>query len=565
MGSFDELVAAYHEHFTRNPNACIHLGVAKHRDRLPDPSLASAEATVADARELLASAYAVERAGLSFDDSLDLDLAILSIEAEIHDLTYTFNGKVRLAQQPTAGDDIGDGIFLLFANDPRPAAERLADITGRVEEIPAYIEALLTRLDTPVARWVDMDVEKVEGLPTLFGTLVGWAEGEGFADVDRLKTGRAAAEQALEQYVTSLRGLPTTTQIHAGDDVARKIVALRGIEASLEDLHAMATRFLSDTKQTLETLRGRLVAKYELASETTVDELHTYLNERFRVKVDALDDILDVYRAEHTKIVEFIEKRELFPMFSEQALKILRTPSFMEPSIPAGAMVQPPAFRDGVRTSLIYLTLSEELRDEHTEISIPGMMIHEGVPGHHLQLATASRHASVIRRHFEPMDHNEGWTTMLEDYMLDVGYVGDLTDEVRFCGKRDLSRIGARVAIDLFFMTGDRDYLDVGAGCDVSHDDPFEAAGSLLVTVTGFTAARVQGELNWYSQERGYPLSYLTGNTLVWSLKSDIVDAQEGSLEGEALDREFHRIYLESGNMPVAFLRRVFEHSGLLS
>ena len=39
---------------------------------------------------------------------------------------------------------------------------------------------------------------------------------------------------------------------------------------------------------------------------------------------------------------------------------------------------------------------------------------------------------------------------------------------------------------------------------------------------TGFTDGRVQAELNWYSSEQGYPLSYLTGNRLVWQLKEDI-------------------------------------------
>ena len=33
------------------------------------------------------------------------------------------------------------------------------------------------------------------------------------------------------------------------------------------------------------------------------------------------------------------------------------------------------------------------------------------------------------------MDLAEGWTTMLEDYMLDQGYAGELTDEVRFMAK----------------------------------------------------------------------------------------------------------------------------------
>ena len=148
------------------------------------------------------------------------------------------------------------------------------------------------------------------------------------------------------------------------------------------------------------------------------------------------------------------------------------------------------------------------------------------------------------------MDQAEGWTTMLEDYMLDVGYMGELTDEARFVAKRDTNRIGARVAIDLFFMTGERGFLDVGVDVDHTDDgdydrsDPFVAAGRLLRAATGFAPGRVEAELNWYSQERGYPLSYLTGNRLVWELKRDVSKAQAGSLNGLTLDRAFHRASL---------------------
>ncbi|MEL6343642.1 MAG: DUF885 family protein, partial [Myxococcota bacterium] len=171
---------------------------------------------------------------------------------------------------------------------------------------------------------------------------------------------------------------------------------------------------------------------------------------------------------------------------------------------------------------------------------------------------------SVIRRHVDAAEQAEGWTTMLEDYMLDQGYLGDLTDEARFITKRDLSRIGARVAIDLFFMTGDRRYLDVGRDVDVSDPDPFVAAGRLLKAVTGFTDGRVQAELNWYSQERAYPLSYLTGNVLVWELKRDVQAAKSGE-DTLDIDRAFHRTFLEAGNMPMSFVRRVFAHQGLIA
>ncbi len=142
--------------------------------------------------------------------------------------------------------------------------------------------------------------------------------------------------------------------------------------------------------------------------------------------------------------------------------------------------------------------------------------------------------------------------------------MGELTDEARFIGKRDIARIGARVAIDLFFMTGDRSYLEVGIDCDLSPEDPFEAAGNLLTAVTGFVPGRVRAELNWYSQERGYPLSYLAGNRMVLELKSDLERAQSDKLQGLPLDRRFHELYMGSGNMPLSYLRRVFEHQGLL-
>lgn len=547
----------YHSHFTRDANACVELGVPRRRNELPDPSAAEAQATVAEAKGLLA---ALEHEA----PSLDADLARLALLREVHNLSYTFNGRPAHAQLPQAGDVVGNGIFTLFINDPRPAGERLADITGRLEQVPACCDAMLGRLDTPVKRWVDIDLEKVESLPSLFDTIEAWAEQVAWPDGARLTRAAEGARAALVRYAAGLRALPTTNALHVGDETARRIVALRGIELSLEQIHANAVRFQGETAAMIEELRGVLVDRHGLPADTDTATLHAFLNEKFRVNLPdgRIDSVLVRYQAERERVLAFIEERDLFPILPDQDMKLLRTPKFMEPSIPAGAMMSPQPFRDGTRTSLVYLTLREDLIDEHTELGIPMMMIHEGIPGHHLQLATASTHPSIIRRHTEAMDQAEGWTTMLEDYMLDQGYMGDLTDEARFSGKRDISRIGARVAIDLYFMTGDRGYLEIGVDCDISSDDPFVAAGSLLQAVTGFSPGRVQAELNWYSQERGYPLSYLTGNTLVWQLKRDVAARWTGSAID--MDRAFHRAFLEAGAMPVAVLRREFTSRGLL-
>jgi uncharacterized protein (DUF885 family) len=562
--SFERFVQDYHEHLLENPNACVFLGVDRRLDELPDPSTAAVEAEAGRSRALLGRLDALDRGTLDFDAALDADLARLTLEARVHQASYTFNGRSRHAQLPSAGADIGDGIFLQFVNDPREPAERLGTITRRIEAIPGYLDALLARLDTPVARWTAMDLEKVAELPGLFDTLQAWAVETRWGGRARLEAASARAGTALAEYASRLAALPTTRQLHLDEDDARRIVELKGIDRSLEQLHAMAREYLAETGEVVERLRAGLVRKYGLAPDTTADEVTRFLADRYRVTLlgGRLEAILDRYEAERRRIDAFIAEHDLFPVPAEQDLRIMRTPGFMIPSIPAGAMMPPPAFRPGVRRSLVYLTLSDELVDEHTELSISGMMIHEGIPGHHLQLTWAAMHPSIVRRHYEGMHHAEGWTTMLEDYMLDMGYMGELTDEARFVGKRDISRIGARVAIDLFFMTGEKGFLDVGVPCDLSSDDPFEAAGSLLAAVTGFVPGRVRGELNWYSQERGYPLSYLAGNRMVWELKRNV--ERDSGLSGVALDRCFHRLYLTSGNMPLTFLRRVFQREGLL-
>lgn len=567
LSSYDSITQKFHAYFTRDANTCVTLGVDNHLDELPDPSLSASQANVREGNELLAEIRQTPREGLDCDKQLDLDLAALAVEYSVFGDTCRFNGKTQPDQMPTAGEDISSGIFLLFVNDPRPAAERLANIICRLEKIPAYLDSLLGRLDTPVRRWRDMDEEKVRELPDLFATIDQWARQENYPDLARLSRAREKAETALGDYLRRLKAMPVTGQFALGHSQTREMIRLRGIEKPLESLQSMARDFLAENTATVEELRGKLAVKYKLDQNIQAAQLQQYLNKLYQVdpgKDGSFSGILRRYEAERGKILQFIAERDLFPVPEDQDMLIIRTPGFMQPSIPAGAMMSPPPFRSGVRRSIIYLTLGQELLDEHTELSIPVMLIHEGIPGHHLQFAAVASHPSVIRRHLNPMDQAEGWTTMLEDYMLDQGYMGDLTDEARFIGQRDIARLGARVAIDLYFMTGDIKYLDVGVAADLSDPDPFVNAGRLLDKVTGFTPARAQGELNWYSQERGYPLCYLTGNRLVWELKRDLAKAQQGKQDGLALDRLFHQVYLSAGAMPVAYLRQVFQNQGLL-
>ncbi len=562
MSQFQQLGDAYLELLLENPNTCVEMGVEQKLDELPDPSLAALSALQRQAEQIVAQAEALYPSLTDFHQQLDTQLIALTARQYAQDASLTFNGRLQAQQLPDAGEEISSGIFFLVTLDPRPAENRLDNILARLQKVPAYLQAMLGRLDTPVARWVDIDCESIAGLPEFFASILDWARDESYAQLDELGAAIDTANQAIAQYQAQLKQLPTTTHFHIGRDAAESIVASKGIELSLEDIHQVAREFVSSTRNQIESLREKLVEKYGLDPATTAQQLQTYLAEAHAVKVEGGDfeQVITRYKQVAAELETFVKERELFPIPDGQSMNIIQTPGFMRPMIPAGAMMPPPALREGTRTSMVYLTLSQELLAEHTELGIPLMMVHEGIPGHHLQLATATMHASIVRRTFNANEHAEGWTTMLEDYVLDQGLMGELTDEARFVTKLDLSRIGARVGIDLYFMTGDTSYLDIGYDVSTDSEDPFVNAASLLIAATGFTPGRAQSELNWYSQERGYPLSYLVGNRLVWDLKRDFMAATKDKLSALEQDREFHRIYLESGNMPVAKLRTVFEH-----
>ncbi len=567
--NFQAIESRFKQFVLADADASMGLGDTSFLDQLGNPSLKQLNEDTAQAKALLIDIKNCSTEG--FEQQLDLDLITRHLKQQVFFAELEQSGQPQRRRQPGGIDGISAGIFQLFVNDDRSTEQRLDNILSRLQQAPNYLKAEAEVITQPIQRWRNVEVEQGEGLPDLFSTIYNWAEETQYPKQTELKAAIKDCNAALSIYLDDLKNRECLIDFAIGEDKVNELLALRNIKQSPAELIKMARDFMTETQALLSSLNKRLCKKYELNSTTSDEQLHDFLNEKFAAKIKngKLDSVLDYYSDQIQSINDFIEQRHLFALPAQQEIRLLQTPSFLEPVIPAGAMWPPLALRAGKKTSLVYLTLKEDQLAEHTELGIPVMMIHEGIPGHHLQFATAAQHSSFIRRFYSANEHAEGWTTMLEDYMLDVGYINDdLVDEVRFIAKREMSRLVARVGIDLYFMTGKRDYLDVGLDLEFSDtgysDDVFENAAKLLKKATGFTDGRVQAEINWYSSEQSYPLSYLTGNRLVWQLKQDIQAANKKDLDALTLDQAFHKVYLESGCMPVESLRSVFEHQGFL-
>jgi hypothetical protein len=574
MSDFFSISQNFKKFVLSDADTSMGLGDNSCLDQLGDPSLVHLKDNTAHAKTLLTS---IENCSIDdFDQQLDIDLMARYLKQQIFFAELEQDGQPQRCRKPGGVDGISEGIFQLFVNDERNAEARLNNILSRLQQAPSYLKTEAQVITQPIQRWRDTEIEQGEGLPDLFDTIYNWAKETDYPKQSELLQAISACNVALSLYLDDLRIRECITDFKIGEEKVVELLALRNIKQSPAELIQIARDFMANSQTLLANLNKRLCKKYELDPTSSDEQLHEYLNEKFAatIKDGKLNSVLDYYSDQINSINEFIEKRHLFAVPAQQEIRLLQTPSFLEPVIPAGAMWPPLALRPGKKTSLVYLTLKEDQLAEHTELGIPVMMIHEGIPGHHLQFASAAQHPSFIRRIFSANEHAEGWTTMLEDYMLDVGYINDdLVDEVRFIAKREMSRLVARVGIDLYFMTGERDYLNVGLDLGFNSesdeengysDDVFVNAAKLLKKATGFTDGRVQAELNWYSSEQSYPLSYLTGNRLVWQLKQDIQAANKKDLDALALDQAFHKVYLESGCMPVESLRTVYEHEGFL-
>jgi uncharacterized protein (DUF885 family) len=542
-----------------DPNFCAMNGLEKLLGDLPDPGKNKRITNQGKLLMLTNTLRDIKKSELDFDDQIDYELIKILLEQDRLSYELDLDSVPHDMRMPKAADMISDPLFMFYINDFRNPKLRLVNIISRLEKVPDFLISYKRNINTPVERWVNIELEKVAGLPDFFNSILNWAKEVEFKRIEILEKSIKNAVIAIDSYKDFLVNVNKSQNIFIGNEQMKLVLNSKGIEQTPEELHTIAKDFSTKNKKDVEELRVKLCLKYDLDPSTTSEGLQKILNEKYKVVRDTEDFsyLLNRYELERENILKFIKDKDLFPIMEKQDMKIMQTPEFMKPTIPAGAMMPPLSMREGTRNSLVYLTLSEELLDEHTELSIPGMMIHEGIPGHHLQLAWASMNKSFIRKFIDSADLYEGWTTMLEDYMLDVGYVTDLEDEVRFSGKRDIARIGARVAIDLYFMSGDKKFLEIGYDCDFSHDDPFVNAAALLKAQTGFVDGRVQAELNWYSQERGYPLSYLTGNHLVWKLRREFNELYSDGHTQLEVDREFHKRFLEAGNMPVSILRSI--------
>ena len=244
------------------------------------------------------------------------------------------------------------------------------------------------------------------------------------------------------------------------------------------------------------------------------------------------DQILADYQAILDEISAGLDP--YFDVMPEAGLEVKRIPEFKEKTSP-GAYYEPPAM-DGSRLGVFYANLYDIKATPR--YSMRTLAYHEGIPGHHFQLAIQQQQKDLpfFRRVIPAMAYAEGWALYAEQLAWELGFQDDPYDNI------------GRLQAELF--RGVRLVVDTGIHYKRWNR---EQAIDYMISNTGMAESDVVAEVERYFVMPGQALAYKVGMTKFQELRE--LASEE---LGDQFDiRQFHNVVLTNGSVPLDILEDI--------
>jgi uncharacterized protein (DUF885 family) len=173
---------------------------------------------------------------------------------------------------------------------------------------------------------------------------------------------------------------------------------------------------------------------------------------------------------------------------------------------------------------------------------------HEGVPGHHLQVAQTVFRSDLLnswRRMFSwTSGHGEGWALYAERLMAELGYMDEPGDRMGLLDGQSLR--AARVVLDIGVHCGFEAPEEVGGGA-WDYDKAWQFLTAHANMEEGFLRFELDRYLGWPGQAPAYKI----GERLWMQLRAQVQER-----EGDAFSlKDFHRRALDIGGVGLDTLR----------
>jgi uncharacterized protein (DUF885 family) len=393
-------------------------------------------------REYKAALAALDRNELSRANQVDYELLFHEIESSI----WSIETLQEWAWNPLYYvDRSGSAIYALMARDFAPIEQRLLAAASRLEQLPRFLEQARGSIKSDRVPKIHAEtaIKQNPGLSSIIeAMIVPKMEEEALTTEQRARLNAAieTARDALADHQTWLEEelLPRANgDFRIGAELYDiKLAFALNSPLSRKQITARA-------EQEYEAVRNRM---YEVAKEVYAkkhpftafpdnpDEsykqaiIRAALEEAYR-KLPPRDGIVEIAKQYLRQASDFVVEHNLVTM-PEEPVEIIIMPEFQRGV--AIAYLDPPGPLDRDQPAFYAVApLPEDWTDEQAEsflreynlLSLQDLTIHEGVPGHYLQIALSNRYPSPLRSVLWSGPFVEGWAVYAEEMMIENGYM----------------------------------------------------------------------------------------------------------------------------------------------
>jgi uncharacterized protein (DUF885 family) len=528
------------------PTLGTYIGRDEVNDRFGDLSPAGHDAIAAATRHTLDALTALEPVD-TIDEVTKADLsAELRLELELHEANWHLRDLNVIA---SAAQDVRSAFDLM----PTASAEDWSVIATRLAAVPdalrGYTETLregIARGVTPARRQVvevATQIDRYTADDGFFAAFVADAapeSGQLPASLARTLADNSAAARVAYHELRRFLAEELVPAAGEVDAVGRELYALN------------SRRFLGATIDLDETYEwgreelARMVAEQtaianEILPGSTVEEAVAHLESdpaRKLVGTEALQRWMQ--ETSDRAVAELAASHFDIP-------EAIRTIECMIAPTQEGGIYYTGPTDDFSRPGRMWWSVPEGVTEFDTWRELT-TVYHEGVPGHHLQIAQAVYNRSELnswrRLLAGTSGHAEGWALYAERLMEQLGYLDDPADRL---GMLDGQRMrAARVVLDIGVHLG-KPRLDGTGVWDADY------ALEFLRQNVNMSDQFVQFEVNRYLGWPGQAPSYKVGQR-IWEQVRDAVQQQEGE---DFSFKAFHKRALDIGGVGLDTLRGV--------
>jgi len=541
----DQIADAYLDWMVeQSPSYATYIGVPSGEDRLDDESPAAHQRSAAKAAEVLmqlSQAEAVDDTDRVTKDAME---RTLRLDIETHE-SGLWHRNLNVIASPA------QGIREIFDLSPTATEADWVNLTARCNAVSGAVDGYLETLrvgidarDTPARRQVLQVLEQAKKI----------AAGDGFfqqfaaearagdselptalqADLNRAAVSAAEAYQTLADFLeTELLPVATTEDAIGRERYALLSQSFVGAKLDLDETYEWGREELARVAEEQARVAG------EVKPGASVREAIEHLNADPKRKLHSTAQLKSWMQELSDRAIEELGKTHFDIAPPLRNLECMIAPSN------SGAIYYTGPSDDFSRPGRMWWSVPEGITEFDTWRETT-TVYHEGVPGHHLQVAQAVYNREELnswrRLASWTSGHGEGWALYAERLMQELGYLEDPGDRL---GMLDGQRMRAlRVVLDIGVHLG-KPRLDGTGTWD------YDYALQQMTENVNMNPEFLAFETNRYLGWPGQAPSYKVGQR-IWEQLRDEARAKAGA----AFDiKAWHKRALNLGGLPLDTLR----------